>query len=170
MPQELTEKQRVYLRLVFIEGDTHEVAAQKMCVDKSELGGLWEEIKEERLRLKPIRDLWSRKCKGVPFEEFEAAYLNTKPHCHYCGIKPDQIQLLWEKYPYLTKRGRGKKLELQRLEPNEKYSNLGNLVFSCYWCNNAKTDTFSEAEFKKIGEVIRGIWEERLGKISTEQI
>lgn len=164
MTQELSEIQRLYLRLVFIEGKTHEIAAKEMGVAKSELSGMWEELKEERARLQPIRDLWARKCKEISYDEFEAAYLNTKPHCHYCGITPEQIQQLWEKDPELTKRGRGRKLELERLAPNEKYSNLGNLVFSCYWCNNAKTDTFTETEFKKIGEVIRGIWEERLGK------
>lgn len=162
MPQELSEKQRLFLRLVFIEGKTHEVAAKEMGVAKSELKGLWETLKDERSRLKPIRDLWARKCRNGSYNDFEAAYLNTKPHCHYCGITPEQIQQLWEKDPKLTKRGRGRKLELERLAPNEKYNNLGNLVFSCYWCNNAKTDTFTEAEFKKIGEVIRGIWEGRL--------
>jgi len=88
--------------------------------------------------------------------------LNTKPHCHYSGISYEKIDQLCKKDPELTKRGRGRKLELERLEPNEKYSNLGNLVFSCYWCNNAKTDTFTEEEFKKVGAVIKGIWEERL--------
>lgn len=165
MSKELSQKQRLYLRIVFIEGKTHEVAAQEMGVAKSELSGMWEALKEERERLQPIRDLWARKCKDVPFEKFEAAYLNTIPQCHYCGINPEQIRKLWDKYPGLTKRGRGRKLELERLAPNEKYSNLGNLVFSCYWCNNAKTDTFTEEEFMKVGEVIRGIWEERLGKL-----
>lgn len=132
MSKELSQKQRLYLRIVFIEGKTHEVAAQEMGVAKSELSGMWEALKEERERLQPIRDLWARKCKDVPFEKFEAAYLNTIPQCHYCGINPEQIRKLWDKYPGLTKRGRGRKLELERLAPNEKYSNLGNLVFSCY--------------------------------------
>jgi len=29
-----------------------------------------------------------------------------------------------------------------------------NCVFACYWCNNAKTDAFTEKEFKPIGDVI----------------
>ncbi|WP_425638808.1 hypothetical protein ACPUEN_04340 [Algoriphagus yeomjeoni] len=111
-----------------------------------------------------MRDLWIKKCGDISYDEFEAAYLNNTPHCHYCGITTEQIQQLWEMKPKLTKRGRGRKLELERLAPNEKYSNLGNLVFSCYWCNNAKTDTFTEEEFMKVGAVIKEIWEERLGK------
>ncbi|KOH46766.1 hypothetical protein NC99_04170 [Sunxiuqinia dokdonensis] len=35
-------------------------------------------------------------------------------------------------------------------------------MFSCYWCNNAKTDTFSSEEFKIIGKEIGKIWEKRL--------
>jgi hypothetical protein len=31
--------------------------------------------------------------------------------------------------------------------------------FSCYLCNNAKTETFTEAEFAKIGKVIEAVWE-----------
>ena len=164
MGKELSEKHRLYLRLVFIEGKNHEVAARLMGVQKRELSGWWEALSEERKRLQPIRDLWARKCRDVAYEEFEAAYLNTTPHCHYCGITTDQIQQLWELKPDLTKRSRGRKLELERLAPNEEYSNLGNLVFSCYWCNNAKTDTFTEEQFRKVGAVIKGIWEERLEK------
>ena len=66
MSQKLSEKQRHYLCLVFIEGNTHEVAASKMGVAKSELSGMWEELKAERARLQPIRDFWARKCKDVP--------------------------------------------------------------------------------------------------------
>jgi len=32
----------------------------------------------------------------------------------------------------------------------------------CYWCNNAKTDEFTEEEFSKIGREIRNIWDDRL--------
>jgi hypothetical protein len=42
------------------------------------------------------------------------------------------------------------------------YDDLDNLVFACYWCNNAKTDTFTFEEFKQVGEVFRNIWQKRL--------
>lgn len=32
--------------------------------------------------------------------------------------------------------------------------NRHNCVFACYWCNNAKTDAFNEAEFSDIGKAI----------------
>ena len=162
MKSNLSKNQRLFLQYAFIERKRYDEVAALLQLPRNEFKGWWEELKEERERLKPMRDLWIKKCGDISYDEFEAAYLKTKPHCHYCGITTEQMDQLWKKDPKLTKRGRGRKLELERLEPNEKYSNLGNLVFSCYWCNNAKTDTFTEEEFKKVGAVIKGIWEERL--------
>jgi 5-methylcytosine-specific restriction endonuclease McrA len=56
-------------------------------------------------------------------------------------------------------------LELERKKPNESYDNTDNLVLCCYWCNNAKTDEFTEEEFKEIGKVIGKIWQTRLQRI-----
>ncbi|WP_373398596.1 hypothetical protein V8V91_02410 [Algoriphagus halophilus] len=165
MENVFSEKQRLFLRYAFIERKRYDEVALLIQLPRNEFKGWWEDLKEERERLKPIRDLWIKKCGDISYDEFEAAYLNTIPQCHYCGITTEQIELLWQKDPELTKRGRGRKLELERLAPNEEYSNLSNLVFSCYWCNNAKTDTFTEEEFMKVGEVIKGIWEERLEKL-----
>ena len=44
-------------------------------------------------------------------------------------------------------------MEVVRIELNKGYEE-GNLVLSCYWCNNAKTDEFTATEFKPIGELI----------------
>jgi len=53
-------------------------------------------------------------------------------------------------------------LEIDRKVATDSYSNLANLTYSCYWCNNAKTDTFSEEEFKIIGQAIGQVWQQRL--------
>jgi hypothetical protein len=57
---------------------------------------------------------------------------------------------------------RGKTLELDRKIPNESYNNIENLALCCYWCNNAKTDTFTHEEFLIIGKSIGTIWQQRL--------
>jgi hypothetical protein len=54
--------------------------------------------------------------------------------------------------------------ELDRKEPNQSYDNIDNLVFACYWCNNAKTDTFTADEFKEVGKVFSLIWQKKLAK------
>jgi len=43
---------------------------------------------------------------------------------------------------------------LDRKDPKETYDNLDNLVWCCYWCNNAKSNFFTEEEFKPIGKSI----------------
>jgi hypothetical protein len=57
---------------------------------------------------------------------------------------------------------RGRTLEIDRKIADESYSNIANLTYSCYWCNNAKTDTFTEEEFKIIGQAIGSVWKQRL--------
>jgi len=64
----------------------------------------------------------------------------------------------------LTTRKRGRDLEIERLKPKLNYDVIENLVFCCYWCNNAKTDTFTVKEFEEVGRVIKNIWKERLKK------
>jgi 5-methylcytosine-specific restriction endonuclease McrA len=63
----------------------------------------------------------------------------------------------------------GRKLELDRKDPDLTYENLNNLVLACYWCNNAKTDTFTNEEFMKVGEAFKAIWQKRLAETPTEQ-
>lgn len=75
--------------------------------------------------------------------------------CHYCHITNERSKELFDLRPQATRGGRrGKRLELDRRNPILSYDNLENLVWSCYWCNNAKTNFFTYNEFKPIGEAI----------------
>lgn len=84
-----------------------------------------------------------------------------KTKCHYCGITPDQIQLLIKKKRLYKKRSRGFQLEIDRKKPNEEYT-PENSVLCCYWCNNAKTDEFCDQEFMEVGAALGKIWRKRL--------
>lgn len=87
--------------------------------------------------------------------------------CFYCGIQQAQINELW-KNEKLTKRNRGYKMEIDRKDPNKGYV-AGNIVLSCYWCNNAKTDTYTCREFKDhIAVGIRTVWDKRLKKLVSD--
>ncbi len=80
--------------------------------------------------------------------------------CSYCGVTQEQIDELdqYEKSGYgLTIRARGKKMEVDQLNPKSGYTK-GNIALCCYWCNNAKTDTFSVKEFKEIARGINIAW------------
>lgn len=110
----------------------------------------------EAYRLYFITDLF-------PFSDFEKIY-NQDPEkriCHYCHINDKEIELLDTKRHIKTKRPRGYMMEIDRIKANHEYSK-DNVVLSCYWCNNAKSDEFSEHEFSShIGPGIGKVWESR---------
>jgi 5-methylcytosine-specific restriction endonuclease McrA len=90
---------------------------------------------------------------------------NTPKICHYCSLPQEQLDEIHNQPGHINKRypKRGKSLEIDRKQSQLPYNNIDNLVFACYWCNNAKTDTFTEEEFLRIGVIMKSIWEERLG-------
>lgn len=165
----MTPEQETFLYRAVIDGATYDTLKDELGVDRKDLSKWWDDLKDEREALALIKRKWNSKKKklteedtSLTFERFRTWYESTDKVCIYCEITPDKINQLWEKDPKLTKRNRGKSLEIERLKPNETYSNTENLVFSCYWCNNAKTDTFTAEEFKEVGEVFKKIWEKRL--------
>jgi 5-methylcytosine-specific restriction endonuclease McrA len=83
-----------------------------------------------------------------------------KTKCHYCGIEENEFNKIWKKKFYgLGKRGIT--LEIEHKDGNEENWNEDNLVLACALCNNAKTNFFTYEEFKRVGNVIREIWQER---------
>lgn len=158
----MEEKKRLFLHLAVIKKLTYSEIEKIIGVKRSCFSKWWEELKEERVYLTRIRNLWQNKCPLILFYDFKEWYEAIERKCYYCHITEDEINQLWEKHPSLTKRNRGLSLEIERLEPDLPYSITSNLVFSCYWCNNAKTDTFTKEEFSEIGKVIERIWKNRL--------
>ncbi len=98
-----------------------------------------------------------------PFSEFEKLYSRDPKQrvCQYCKINDEHIAELANTGQIFTKRDRGFLMEIDRIRPNYEYT-PDNVVLACYWCNNAKTDEFSEGEFiNHIGPGIEKVWEER---------
>ncbi len=89
---------------------------------------------------------------------------NTPKVCYYCSLPEFKLIELHNIPGHINKRypQRGQSLEIDRKKSGLSYDNVDNLVLACYWCNNAKTDTFTEDEFLKIGKEIKIIWEQRL--------
>jgi len=158
----MTEQQKEFLRLAVEEQKSYDKIEEILGINRDVFSPWWDTFKKEREELSEIHSIWCQKCPDYNYYEFKKWYINADKACHYCGITTEQLSLLWARYPNLTKRKRGKKLEIDRREPNLPYNITDNLVFSCYWCNNAKTDTFSDTEFVKIGQIIKEIWRERL--------
>jgi hypothetical protein len=90
----------------------------------------------------------------------------TPKVCFYCTLPENFLEELHNQPGHINKRfpQRGKSLEIDRKQADLPYSNIQNLVLACYWCNNAKTDTFTEQEFLQLGQVMKRIWEIRLNR------
>ena len=80
--------------------------------------------------------------------------------CHYCGIEEARVLKVWGMIYKQMKRGR--RLELDHKD-NGGDDGLNNLVLACAICNIAKSNKFTYEEFKKVGEVIKVIWQDRQG-------
>ncbi len=159
----MNKQQEEFLKLAVIELKKYREISSIMKVELKQLSAWWDELSVEREMLASQRKLWKSKCKSMGFWEFKSWYERAERKCHYCGITEPEIKALRDKNKIRTKRWttRGRTLEIDRMAPEESYDNLENLVFCCYWCNNAKTDEFTPEEFRKVGEVIAGIWESR---------
>lgn len=79
--------------------------------------------------------------------------------CHYCGIKERDFPDVWGKTFYGGIK-RGQTLEIDCKDNSQGYC-LANCVLACALCNMAKTDKLEYEEFKRLGKVIREIWQER---------
>jgi hypothetical protein len=90
--------------------------------------------------------------------------------CGYCGITEKQIHILIKEKEINTKRitTRGQTLEIDRIRPHETYVK-DNILLSCYWCNNAKSDEFSLDEFKSIAFGMNLTFNNRLQKINRHE-
>lgn len=123
--------------------------------------------KKQRLDRKVLKN---GEVKEKIIEGFETASLsdfknwfnqsNYYKGCYYCQTSSEKSLVLYQKalagerYNWTRGGKRGKRLELDRKDPSKKYDELSNLVWCCYWCNNAKTNFFTESEFMPIAKAI----------------
>jgi hypothetical protein len=111
--------------------------------------------------LSELKNIYKNK-RFIKIEAFNDFYNTTIKKCFYCGITEDKISQMIENKSIYTKRlfVRGRTLEIDKKNPKGNYDKE-NMLFCCYWCNNAKTDEFTLEEFKPIGEIIKEIWKKR---------
>jgi len=102
-------------------------------------------------------------------DDFQALFsAQTELACKYCGITENQFKTLIDAGQIQTKRlrNRGTTFEIDCREPSLGYTK-DNLAICCYWCNNAKTDEFTEKEFKPVAKALGLIWQQRLSALSA---
>jgi 5-methylcytosine-specific restriction endonuclease McrA len=117
-----------------------------------------------------------KKCYKKYFEEEiikinvfkEIFFGQNERKCAYCGVPEDKLDHL-----HTVRAGRGNRLEYDRISSRDgvdkKEYTKANIVLSCYWCNNAKTDTFSAKEFKEIARGINRVWNQKLKKANSNE-
>ena len=159
------QEHELYLQLIFLEQKKFDEAAQLGPMVRSRIGLRERELKHIREALKRPLKLWRDKDMSVCFWEFADWYLTNSVSCCYCGCTQADLEELVSSGRIQAKSGRGRILELERKKPNEPYSNFANLALACYWCNNAKTDSFTEAEFSQPGGIA-----EQIGKVLMNRI
>lgn len=124
-------------------------------------------LKEAERALKPELPRWRKEYFNKVFKKqlskklFEELLVSQQ--CYHCKITLDEIFELIRNQKIFKKNERGWKMEIDRKEPNQEYSDE-NCVAACYWCNNAKTDEFTAEEFKPIGEAIGKVLRDRLNQ------
>jgi hypothetical protein len=162
----MTNPQKEFLRLHVILSQDYLSISKQLDVPQSILSEWYEELRQERETIANIKNTWSRKKLVLSFEKFYNWHVSLDRRCTYCGISETEIAELLNSGKLDTKRiqTRGRKLEFDRKNPKLSYEELDNVVLSCYWCNNAKTDTFTFEEFKEIGKSFAAVWKQRLEK------
>jgi hypothetical protein len=163
---DLNRKQKEFLRLHVICGENYQNISKKLNIPRATLTQWYEVLRPERERIAKVRKVWTIKKFTPLFEDFYNWHNALERKCHYCDITEAEISELLNSSRLATKRisTRGRKLEFDRKEPNLSYDNLDNIVLCCYWCNNAKTETFTHSEFIEVGKAIRNIWKQRMAK------
>jgi hypothetical protein len=90
--------------------------------------------------------------------DFIKWYIDEKKECCYCKTSSEDLSKFYSFNK--SKRKRGQSLEIERVKDTEYTRD--NCKLCCYWCNNAKSDSFSIDEFTNIGIAIGVVIKERL--------
>jgi hypothetical protein len=162
----VTENQKKFMWLAHAKNQSFDDIAKILNVPRPQISKWEVELKPEWEKISAIKSIYVQKKIIRTIEEFFDWYLEKEKNkkCVYCNITEEQIADLFENNKLETKRSRGKKLELDRKQPNIPYDDFDNIVYACYWCNNAKTDTFTHEEFLEVGKVFEKIWSQRKAK------
>lgn len=159
----VTENQEKFMWLAHAENISFDNIAKELNIPRSQISQ-WEiELRPLWQKIAAIKSIYVQKKITRTFKEFYDWYVENEKNkkCAYCNITEEEISNLIVNNTLETKRSRGKKLELDRKLPNVSYDDFDNIVYACYWCNNAKTDTFSHEEFIEVGKEFEKIWQQR---------
>lgn len=82
------------------------------------------------------------------FKDFYTWYEKIDKICCYCGITEQILEKIWQNN-WRTKRRRGRKLEVERVNSSSNLYNSKNCKLACYFCNNHKSDLITKEHYDK---------------------
>ncbi len=94
----------------------------------------------------------------IDMQTFVAWYVSQPDQCHYCGTSREEFKQLRIRH---FRGGAYVSWDIDRMDSSLPYR-PGNLALSCFMCNTAKGNHFSEVEMRVIGRSIRLVMEQRL--------
>lgn len=144
----------------FIKCNRAQAVCEQLQIKRDVFTSLCFEIDAERkseiLEMRRIRQLYNNKRgENFHFDDFYTFYYwfigqykKQDGCCYYCKTEEAINAELFEKKYTSTKRlNRGKHFEVERRDSHSNIYNPENCVLACYFCNNDKSDIFSEEEY-----------------------
>lgn len=137
-----------------------EIVIKKLELTESEFN----EFKSGNPDIQYVKSRWSKdKKKGFgTVSKFYYWYKTQPKNCCYCGV-PENLLKDYFSTPDLSKRKRGKRLEIERIltDKNNNLYSENNCSLACYVCNNAKSDLIYYKDFKHIALGIHNFWKSK---------
>ena len=109
---------------------------------------LLDNIQTLRLLHNSIKNRSGDSYKFDGFKDFYSWYNKTPKICCYCGVSEETLENVWNNH-WRTKRGRGRKLEVERVDSTLNLYNSTNCKLACYFCNNHKSDLITQEHYDK---------------------
>lgn len=169
---------------LFIYNNLYSEIEKRNAIDRKTISNLNKNYKlrysELVMLIKRIRTLYNNKKNQKKNKEFIFPdlynffkwYINQyneqKGCCYYCGISEEILVNLYDKNILSSKRSknRGRHLEIDRKDSNGKYRE-DNCVLSCYFCNNDKSDIFTENDYLEYLEDRKLFFENKYRNINS---
>jgi 5-methylcytosine-specific restriction endonuclease McrA len=172
-------KERFFEEL-FINSTVKKVLFELLKIDETAYTEWLHELentrKDEIAEIKRIRSLFHSKknSEGFDFKSFlefykwhKKQYEAQKGHCYYCGTHESVTAAVMEKkYPNRKRFNRGMKLEVERKDSIDNKYTAENCVLACYFCNNDKSEFFTEEEYRSYLANRKGFFENEYAKIT----
>ena len=151
-----TNNLRKKLKAIFFKeyAYTQEDLSQGFNISNKEVQKIQKNYKEKLDYIQKVRKKFHLKKKSNNFRfknflEFYFWYRNQPKKCSYCGTKENVLIYLYDNKVISSKRKRGRTLEIERKNSTLNEYSKDNCILSCYFCNNHKSDTISEKDYRK---------------------